>query len=90
MDKSSQLKDVELEILTFVTHETREDWEEVKYEITSEIVPGGLTQGPVVTVNFEKWQTSVDNEENVVDKLKDFNPMIVLWKDQSINRTYII
>jgi hypothetical protein len=90
MDKSSQLKDVELEVLTFVTHEAREDREEIEYEIASEIVPRGLAQGPVVTIYLEKRQASVDNEENVIDQLKYFNPIIVLWKDQSINRTYII
>jgi hypothetical protein len=42
MDKSRQLEDVELEVLTFVTDEAWEDWEEVEYEIASEIVPGGL------------------------------------------------
>jgi hypothetical protein len=67
MDKSSQLENVELEVLTFVTHEAREDWEEVEYEIAPEIVPRGLAQRPVVTIYLEKWQASVDNEENVID-----------------------
>jgi hypothetical protein len=67
MDKSRQLEDVELEVLTFVTHEAREDREEIEYEIASEIVPRGLTEGPVITINLEKRQASVDNEKNVVD-----------------------
>jgi hypothetical protein len=54
MDKSRQLEDVELEVLTFVTHEAREDREEVEYEIASEIVPGGLAQGPVISIYLEK------------------------------------
>ena len=89
MDKSCQFEDVELEILTFVTHKAWEDWEEVEYEITSEIVPSCLAQGPVVSINFEKGQASVDNEENIIYKLKDFNSIIVLWEHQSIYRTYI-
>ena len=96
MDKPCQLKDVELEILIFVTHKARKDWEEVEYEIASKVVPGCLTEGPVVSIYFEKRQACVNNEENVIDQLKDFDSIIVLWENQSIyralltsNKTYI-
>ena len=87
MHKSRQLEGVQLEVLTFVTHKAREDGEEVKDEVASEIVPGGLAECPVVSVDFEKGQACIQYEEYVIHELKNFHSRIVLRENQSKNRT---
>jgi hypothetical protein len=40
--------------LAFVTDEARENGEEVEYEVASEIMPGRLAEGSVISIYFEK------------------------------------
>ncbi len=87
MHEPSQFENIEREVLWFVSHKPRKHREEVEYEVAFEVVPGCLPKSLVISIDFKEWEAGVDYEENIVHQLKNFHLLIVLWENESKNKS---
>lgn len=93
MHETRQFERIETEVVIWLANETREDREEVKNEVSSkfmirsyflrEIMPSCSSKSPLITWYFEVWKKNINQEEDIIDKLKGFYLIVVFWENKT-------